>query len=261
MQAVRRAVRRVVGEGLVHQVQDAVKWHRYCRGVYATFAEAKNSIPHGRIGYDNEASTQLYLNRLEETKISDYAAFYWLRPLLDEIRGVLDFGGNLGWSYYSFQKYLTFPDHLRWIILDVPAVMRAGEQLAKERAARHLSFTGEMSTVESCDVFYTSGTLQYVEEGLSDMLAPVERKPRHVFVNRVPFTDSPTYYTIQDIGSAYCPYRIENRRGFIESLEKLGYRLVDQWRCPETWCSVLLRPSRHVPFYSGMYFQLASPVG
>ncbi len=255
MGLVGKLLRAVAGDATVDRISNAVRWSRYCRGTYATFEEASASIAGKNAGYDNEASAELYIDRLEETRPSDYAVFFWLQPLLPGIRGVFDFGGNMGWSYYSFRKYLSFPDALRWHILDVPAVMRAGQELAKKRQAPHLIFTEEMSKAECCEVFYTSGTLQYIEADLSKMLESFAIKPQHVFVNRVPFSDRPTFFTIQDIGTAYCPYRITNRRQFIESLQQLGYTLVDQWKCAESWCSVLFRPSRHVQHYSGMYFR------
>jgi putative methyltransferase (TIGR04325 family) len=229
---------------------------RYCRGIYRTFQEAQAAIdPLRRVGYDNPQSSTLYHGRLDLVKPSDYAIFYWLGPLLAGARSVFDFGGNVGWSYYAFQKYLAYPPRLRWVICDVPAVVDAGRALASQREAPHLRFTTQFREADRSDVLFTSGTLQYVEQDLAALLGALDNKPPHVLINRVPFSDRPTYFTVQDIGTACCPYKVSNQAEFVTSLQRLGYALVDTWRCPESACRVLFRPMRSVRHYTGMYFR------
>jgi putative methyltransferase (TIGR04325 family) len=232
---------------------------RYCRGVFRTFQQARAAIPSGKmIGYDNPDTSTLYVDRLDFVKPSDYAIFYWLGPLLTEFRSVFDFGGNVGWSYYAFQKYLRYFPELTWMICDLPAVVEAGRSLAVERNASHLTFTKELRHAERFDVLLTSGTLQYVEQELPDLLAPLSHKPRHLLINRVPLSDRPTYFTVQDIGPARCPYRISNQAEFLGSLQRLGYALIDAWRCPESSCRILFHPARNLHHYTGMYLRRAT---
>lgn len=236
-----------------------LKWRfdqRYCRGIYPTFEEAESAIPVGRlVGYDNPKTSTLYMTSLDLLKPSDYAVFYWLGPLLVEHRSVFDFGGNLGRLYFPYQKYLQYTPDLRWMICDVPAVVDAGRIVAAERKANHLSFTTDFNHASDFSVFFTSGTLQYVEKELHVLLSALRDKPIHLLINRVPFSRKPTYFTVQDIGASCCPYRISNECEFIQSLKKLCYTLVDSWSCPESSCRVLFHPSRRLDHYKGMYFR------
>lgn len=229
---------------------------RYCRGVFPTFQAARANIPARLpVGYaDHPDNTKIHLHLLGVVQPSDYAIMYWLGPLLAEHRYVFDFGGNLGVSYYAFEKYLHFPPELRWVICDVPAVVAAGRELALERKAAHLEFTAEFSGVDGFDVLFTSGTLQLIEQDLSTLLSALKKRPRHLLINRVPLSDRPTYFTVVD--KRICsPYRIANRTEFIGSLERLGYELIDSWNCCESSCRILFHPGRKVSPYSGMYLR------
>jgi putative methyltransferase (TIGR04325 family) len=234
---------------------------RYCRGVFRSFQDALDAIPPGnQIGYDIPDISQIHIHQFEDEDIrpSDYATLYWLGHLLNETSCLMDFGGNQGWSFYAFQRYLKFPQPFRWLVCDVPAVVNAGRVLAQQRKAKALGFTTEFSEANGCDVLLTSGTLQVVEQELVTLLSPLKKKPRHLLINRVPLTDRKTYYTVMNIGPSRCPYRIANRTDFISSLQRLGYSLIDSWRCPESGCRILLHPKRAVRPYSGMYLRLDS---
>jgi len=230
---------------------------RYCRGVFDSFEAARAAIPRDRlVGYDNEASSKLYFDSHSSVKPTDYAAFYWLAPLLAKHSTLFDFGGHVGRLYYPFRKYLVFPTDFRWIVCDVPEVVRAGRTLAKERGASALEFTTEFRDAEQSEVLFSSGTLQYLEHDFASMLSRLNRRPAHLLINRVPLSNLPTWFTVQDYGPALSPYRIENRAAFIASLERLGYSLVDSWQCYESVCRVLLRPKYRVRSYTGMYLKL-----
>jgi len=234
---------------------------RYARGIFRTFQEARAAIPAGRLaGWDNVESSRLHLDLIEMMNPSDYAIVYWLGPLLAACGGrVFDFGGNLGTAYYAFRKYLHYPPDLRWLVCDVPAVVAAGREVARERNASHLEFTTEFSEVEDFDILFTSGTLQLLEEEFASSLAKLKRKPRHLLINRVPLVHRPTYYTVADQTTSCCAYRLANRAEFIGSLQRLGYSLVDSWQCYELACRVLFHPARSLRPYSGMYLRLAVP--
>lgn len=227
------------------------------RGVFESFTQAERSIPSRRkVGYNNDESADKYINLLEVTKPSDYAAFYWLGKILPDIRTLFDFGGNLGWSYYSFQKYLQYPERLRWTICDVPAVVKAGARLAVERGASHLRFATDFRDCDGADVLYSSGTLMYVERDLRQLLGELQHKPSHLLLNRVALSEHPTFFTVQDIGSACCPYRIANREEFVKQVQTQGYELVDSWGCAESSCLIRGRRDLAVNRYSGLYFHL-----
>ncbi len=231
-------------------------WWRYCRGVYPTFAAAQAAIPNGRrIGYDH---ADIPLPRAPvNIRPSDYAVLFWLATLARAKTNVFDLGGSIGTAFYVFQKYTPNPTDLRWLVYDVPAVVQAGRVWAHTQSLTTLQFTTEFEEANGFEILHTAGALQYVAEELPDLLAPLREMPRHLLINRVPLTDKSTYFTVQDIGASHCPYRISNRQQFLGSLAKLGYAVVDEWQCPESWCSVLLHRSLTVRAYSGFYLRRA----
>ena len=144
------------------------------RGVHASFAEAERSIPSGqRIGYDSDALAGMYRDRMEKACQSDYAVLFWLRNLIDERTSVFDFGGHVGVSYYGWKNYLGYPPGMRWTVYEVPAIARAGAELAKERGATGLAFTSDFAAGKDCTIFLAAGSLQYVDLTLPEILARV----------------------------------------------------------------------------------------
>jgi putative methyltransferase (TIGR04325 family) len=231
---------------------------RYRRGVYRSFAEARAAIPsRRRVGHDNPETAKLYLDHLGWVKPGEEKIIQWLGQLFSHHNSVFDFGGNLGRSYYVYQRHMHYPTDLRWIICDVPAVVDAGRELALQRKAPHLTFTVDFNQANDLDILLTCGVLHLVEKELADLLRPLPRKPCHVLINRIPLWDGRTYYTRGDIGPTCCPNRIGNKDEFIDSLQCLGYSLIDSWACPAS-CRVLFRPSRTLRHFTGMYFRLDS---
>jgi putative methyltransferase (TIGR04325 family) len=105
---------------------------------------------------------------------------------------------------------------------------------------------------------YASGSLQYFEKPLHDLLAPFVQAgtaPRHVILNQTPMRDGDAFYTLQSIGTAFCPYRIEDRPGLIAGMGKLGYELIDAWANPEKECPIPFHADRSVRGYTGMYLR------
>jgi hypothetical protein len=100
---IKKAIRGVPGVDPILKLlklTDYEDW-RYGRGVYPSYEEAAASIPAStKAGYDHSESAVMYAEIREQVRPSDYAMFYWLRPLLPEVRRLFDLGGNLGRSYF-----------------------------------------------------------------------------------------------------------------------------------------------------------------
>lgn len=236
-----------------------------CRGIFGTFAEATQSLlPSSRIGYDqadiheHSAVSELTACRtLGNLDPVDYPLLPWLKVALSESTTVFDFGGNVGVSYYAFQKHLHYPDSLRWIVCELPEIVKAGQKIACETDSRGLSFTTEFSEADGADILLTCGTLQYLEPSLADLLNQLCKKPGHLLINHVPFYNGDSFITLQNIGYAFSPYKIQNQTEFIASLVALGYELVDSWEFDRT-CSIPFHPERFVKAYNGFYLRLKS---
>lgn len=205
------------------------------RGVFDTFeAAAASSPPTKPAGYDNDASAGLYAEDLEPY-LKDYPAALWLERAFGEgAKSVFDLGGHFGVKYYALASRLSYPGDLRWTVCDVPAVTRRGAEIAAERdRGGHLRFTTEYGDLDGQDVLYASGSIQYLPTPLGDILGRLGRKPRRLIINTAAIHPNRTFYTLNSIGTAFCPYRVMSERDFVGSMEVLGYRMRDRWETPK----------------------------
>lgn len=225
------------------------------RGVYATFAEAEATIPKGqRVGYDHAELAGLYRHRMEKANQSDYAVLFWMRTILNERSFVFDFGGHVGVSYHGWRQYLNYPRGLRWLVYDMPAIVKVGAELAAERPSEGLEFTSDVAAGRGCTVFMAAGSLQYGEASLTEVLGQVGSLPQHLILNKMPVYDGESFVTVQSTGRAYHAYRIYNRAALLTEVAALGYRLVDDWVNREQHCEIPFTRGRDIDAYSGFYF-------
>jgi putative methyltransferase (TIGR04325 family) len=233
----------------------ASTFHSNFRGIYDTMDQARAAAPRSKpLGYDNSQAARMYSDAIL-VRPGDYPTVLWLGKALTECSQVFDIGGNIGISFYAYQKYLSYPRNLRWIVYDVPAVIEAGNEFAKERPSSGLTFTASLEQCPGSDIILAAGSLQYIDWNLSEMLAKFVKQPRHLLISRTPFYQGPSYCTLQNIGPSVCPYRIFNRDEFVQSIRGLRYELVDRWSAPDLSCRVPFHPSRTVHSYSGLYFR------
>ncbi len=232
-----------------------VPWARRFRGVYASFDAAVRAAPPGKpVGYDNPAAAS-FMQPSGSLLPSDYPVLFWLAKALADSPSVLDIGGYVGISYYSYRDYLSYPENLDWVVHDVPAVTAAGVEIARQRDSRGLSFSAEITPRMKPRTILAAGSLQFIEEDFPDLLQRMGALPAHLILNKTPLTDHPDFVTLQDLGPAVCAYRIFNRAKFIKSVESLGYQLVDSWANTDFSCRIPFHPERVVPSYSGLYFK------
>ncbi len=226
------------------------------RGVYADFESARASAPSTKpIGCDHAGAAPVRRDALGEVSPGDYPALFWLQRLLPEIGSVYDFGGHVGRLYYALAQRVPLPEALQWVVHDVPAVLEQGRTLAALEGGRHLRFTGHLDEASDCDVFFASGSLPYVDTTLDGLLMSSHRMPRHLLVNLTPLHERHGFVTLQNVGTAFCPYRVRCRADFIASLELLGYRIVDRWSNAERRCHIPFYPEHSVRGYDGMYLR------
>lgn len=236
-----------------------------CRGVYSTFAEALQDLkPNTRISHNQpdmheQSSVSEYTacRRLGQLDPFDYPVMPWLRQALENHNSIFDIGGNVGISYFAFQKHLTFPENLRWTVCELSELVKAGKKLARETNSFALTFTTELADADGYDILFAVGTLQYIEPTLATIIAGFKTKPKHILVNHTPFYDGPTFVTLQNLGYAFSPYKIENRLEFIQALQKIGYELINSCQF-DRQCVIPFHPDRQVKAYYGFHFRLMS---
>jgi putative methyltransferase (TIGR04325 family) len=236
------------------------------RGIFENFYEAKQAIsPSFKLGYENADTPIIYSQDFNST---NYQVLKWLQSILaehPEQASIFDFGGNVGISYYAYQNYIRAnnieaPRDLRWVVCDVPATVQLGRELLDKTDSHGLSYTVDFEDADGSNTLITCGTLQYVETPLAELIARLKVKPQYILINLVPFYDGETYVTLQNIISAVCPYKIQNRTNFLESLIALGYELIDSWHTSRT-CSIPFHPERFVAAYHGFYLRMHQEKG
>jgi len=226
---------------------------RMFRGIYPDFAAAVRAIPKGRLeGYDNEQSADRVADDRLRICSFDYPILFWLAKLLPHCKLLFDWGGNVGVSYFGYRPYLTYPDSLTWLVSDVPAVTALGETIASREAQTALKFTTSLDRLGDADVLLAAGVLQFIENPLQQ-LRSARHLPAHVLINKLPIYDLPSRVTLHNMGSSFCPYHLFNRAEFVGGFEALGYRMVDEWKCPELPCEIPFFPRHSIAAYTGFY--------
>jgi putative methyltransferase (TIGR04325 family) len=99
------------------------------------------------------------------------------------------------------------------------------------------------------------GSLQFPERTLADLLRPLSHRPVHILVNKLPLTERETFFTLDSMGPAICPYRVQNQEEFLRSMEALGYEQVAGWEDPAFGCYIPYYPDHSVRAFSGMYLK------
>jgi hypothetical protein len=93
-----------------------------------------------------------------------------------------------------------------------------------------LAFTTDYRDASGCDVLYASGSLQYLPVRIDGILSSLAAKPRRIVLNTTAVHPERTLYTLNSIGVAVCPYRIEHHEGLLATLTQAGYKRRDVWR-------------------------------
>ena len=232
-------------------------WLGAFHGVYGSFAEALAAAPSDRpTGYDAKGPAGMYEDRLSRVFPSDYPVLFWLDRLLQPNQHMVDFGGHVGIAFYAYQRYLTYPEGFRYTVVDVPAVVERGRELAQERGEARIGFTADPESVGPFDLLLASGSTQYLEP--ADPLATLGatgQLPEHVLLHRIPVHPRHGFVTLQNIGTAFCPYRIYRRDAVLHGIDERGYEIVDEWENLEHRCVFPLDSEHSVPSYTGFYLR------
>jgi len=226
------------------------------RGVYQDFGSASAALEADKPrGFDSKNVVDYFAEHLSRFNPGDYPILLRLTQILRPGDTVFDLGGGSGQCYYAYRERIEFPPNLRWLVSDVEAFTQAGQKRARELGVTSLAFTNNWQDADGAPVYLTNGTLQYLEPELCEILGKLSKLPAHVLVNRIPAYDGQPFYTIQHGSNSYSPYKIVNTSEFLQGMEKLGYKKVDQWSLPRG-LRVPFHPEREVPVYQGFYFTL-----
>jgi putative methyltransferase (TIGR04325 family) len=225
-------------------------------GSFESFAAAEAGAPPTKaVGYDNAPADAFYSHQVAPY---DYPGLFWIgRALEDGMRSIFDLGGHVGIKYYAFRRMLDYPADLRWTVCDVPTVVRTGRELAVQReATAQLSFSTDFRDASGYDVLYASGSLQYLPQRISEIIAALPAKPRRIVLNTTAVHPERTLYTLNSIGFAVCPYRIQHHDQLLAELAASGYKRRDAWRNEGKPIEVPFVEGGDKAYYAGCCFDL-----
>jgi len=226
------------------------------RRPFASLPEARAAIAdYTSQGHEGERNVLHHLALSSAARPSDYAALFHLLPLVPELRSVFDLGGNAGNLFYCYSHYLQMRNDLRWTVLDLPANMAAGEEIARERGAARLQFAADWTEASGVNLLLVSGALHYLETPLPQMIAALPLKPAHILLNRTPLTDGEPVAAVQVASGFRLACMLYNRTRLLGNLEALGYTLVDQWKAAELSMDIPGYPEHAIPAYSGAFLR------
>ena len=233
-----------------------LRWLLAFYGTFSSLAAATQSaaryIP---ASHEHPILNELHSEFAELTRESDYPVLFFLAPIASEFRTVFDLGGSIGNLFFQLGRYLKFDDELVWAVHDLPFKKSALLELARAKREKRLTFTEEFSSASGVDLFIVVGALHFFESSLADLLSGLARLPKHVIVNRSPFSDGQEIAVVQDGERWLNPCKLHNTEKLISGMRGLGYKLVASWPVNERIIRIPLDPEYNAPF-RGFYFCL-----
>ncbi|MCO5090976.1 methyltransferase, TIGR04325 family [Bosea sp. (in: a-proteobacteria)] len=204
-------------------------------GCFETKAEAVAFLAgRPRADYDDDDIVQINLEAFKTVQAFDWPVMFFMERLIEGgfLRTVTDFGGHVGVKYYAYGAYLAYPEDLIWQVVDVPAVCRQGVG-QRPAWASALSFHRTLGETVPCDLLLCSGSLQYADLSLPQVVAELAGFPRSVIVNKVALARSGGFFTLESFGRGRMPYRVLGENELDDIRDSLGYALQARWDIPD----------------------------
>jgi putative methyltransferase (TIGR04325 family) len=226
---------------------------------FDTLRDAYTAVaPYSEMGHENPENARLHLRINATARGSDYPVLFHMRPILPDVRRILDVGGNVGNLFYCYAKYLDL-SNLIWEVLDLPYNISEGRRLAKFLGQQgKLIFTDAWQDAAQADLAIISGSIHYFETPMYEIIAQFEQKPPYILINRAPLTEGQEVAVVQEAGGYRVACMLYNRVRLISGFEKIGYELMDSWQANDLSFRLPGYPEHTVPAYTGLFFRLAS---
>jgi putative methyltransferase (TIGR04325 family) len=203
------------------------------RGRFKTSVEARNSLPVSRRAtYDSEALVSIGIESYSTIHLFDWPVLGFLQKMMshNQLTVMTDFGGHVGVKFYAFREMLDFPKDFQWQVVEVPAMVREGRRRVPP-GVNSLSFFERLEETAPCDALLCSGSLQYVDWTIEEIVDRLPRRPAMVFVNKVPVSKERGFFTIETFVKSL-PCHIFGPNELEKARRNLGYKLAANWPIP-----------------------------
>jgi putative methyltransferase (TIGR04325 family) len=255
-----------LGGGLICRARDNVligpilQWLLAFHGRFQSIEDARicaaRYVP---ASHEHPKQVTLHAEFAEVTRESDYPVLFFLYPIASELRTVFDLGGSIGNLFFQLDRYLNLANELVWTVHDLPFKREPMVEFARKKGERRLSFSDEFSSASGVDLFIVVGAIHFFEPTLAELLRQLDRLPRHVIVNRSPFSNSGDIVTVHDGGLWVNPCKLHSVEKLCDGMRDLGYDLIASWPVNERRVRVPLFPEYNETYF-GFYFRLAGGV-
>lgn len=236
-----------------------------CCGIFKTEPEAYKKFPILDIKYQDIPVVVDESFASREYKINeefDLPVINWFSQVLTSSSIVLDFGGGIGGHFYAYKNHLHMPENVSWNVIEIPQRVEIGNKMAEYKKDTRLKLYDDFSLVENPNIFFASGSLQYINTKLFNALFE-KSKYEHIILNRFPLYFGKSFITVQNGGNEYVLQYIHNKSEFIDLLTRNGYDLIDEWT--EDYDGFTINPAARKKLassviYYGFYFKKRNTV-
>jgi putative methyltransferase (TIGR04325 family) len=238
-----------------------VRWLLAFHGTFSSIENANECAAHYvPASHEHPGQLSLHAEFAEVTRESDYPVLFFLSPVAPELRSVFDLGGSIGNLFFQLDRHLHFSEELVWTVHDLPVKRAAMVQFAETKGEKRLSFTDEFSSASGVDLFIVAGAIHFFEPKLSELLSQLDSLPKHVIVNRSPFSSGEDLVAVHDGGLWVNPYKLHSVEKLCSGMRDLGYDLIANWPVNERRVQIPLFPEYNQTYF-GFYFRLSCPRG
>jgi putative methyltransferase (TIGR04325 family) len=91
-------------------------------------------------------------------------------------------------------------------------------------------------------------------ESLPEILDRLSRRPARILIDTTPIHWTHSFFTLNSIDTAYCPYRVQGHDTFVAAVSQRGYRLRDGWLNIGKRMQIAFEPEYSLTHYTGFCF-------
>lgn len=212
------------------------KSNPYSGVIYKKFSEVPQSLL--TRGYEEHEYLEHFAKKCQicaDSRIQDecMSKLSLLTNLLSRNKeevNVLDYGGGFGQILFGLEKYLVYPERIKWNVIDTEGVVKAAKENIKGKK-NSLYFT-DISRVDKIDILFFRQSLQ-VLENYKEIITQVSKKfgPKFIVISGVMAGKNNDYITLLLLdGNKGVPCIFLNENKLINFIKSEGYLLVDKFR-------------------------------
>jgi putative methyltransferase (TIGR04325 family) len=123
---------------------------------------------------------------------------YFLQQTKATAINVLDFGGACGAHYFLIRKIVDPKISIHWAVVETPKMTSKAKLLETKEIEFYDNISGAMTSITLCDLFHSSGAIQYVTDPQKILEEIVSCGAKFLLLNRLALSTKEKIIVIQD---------------------------------------------------------------